>query len=278
MSAQCGTAVLLKQLQQGGKADVDAGPRTLQLTNPMTTGPDVEDAQRLLSGNRFGSFDPGPVDGAYGELTAGATRRAKWELGYPEGAVNSTFGPRLRAFLAGAKQLPRAFRQRRAERLRGKRSERAVRRQIIRWALWGCRNRDRIGYSQNGSVRLSALGERGHLPLATDCSAFVTLCYCWAGAPNPNASGPYDPRAAAYTGSMLSHLRRIPRTAAKPGDLVVWTPPSTGWHVCIVIAPGSDPLLVSHGDSSGPTRLRFSVEHAYQRRHGHGQTTWLTAF
>ena len=278
VSAQCGAAVLLKRLHEGGKAAVDVGPRALRLTNPMMTGPDVKEAQRLLAKSKFGSFEPGGIDGEYGDLTAGATRRAKWELGYPDGAVNASFGPQLWAFLGGKKPLPRPFQQRRAKRLRQARSEKGIRKQIVDWALWGCTHSGQIGYSQNGSVRLSALGSRGTLPLATDCSAFATLCYCWAGAPNPNASGAYDPRRPAYTGSMLRHLRRIPRTAAKPGDVVVWLPPSTGQHVCVVVAAGPDPMLVSHGDPSGPKRLRFSAEDAYQRRHGHGRTTWLSAF
>jgi lysozyme family protein len=278
VSAQCGAAVLLRRLQEGGKAEVDVGPRALQLTNPLMTGPDVKEAQRLLTRGKFGSFEPGAIDGEYGEISAGATRLAKWELGYPDGAVNGSFGPQLKAFLAGKKPLPKRFRQRRVKRLAQARSEQGIRRRIVDWALWGCRNGGQIGYSQNGSVRLSALGSRGRLPLATDCSAFATLCYCWAGAPNPNASGAYDARLPAYTGSMLGYLRRIPRSAVKPGDLVIWSPPSTGQHVCIVVSDGPDPMLVSHGDPSGPKRLRFSAEDSYQRRHGHGRTTWLSAF
>jgi lysozyme family protein len=278
VSAQCGAAVLLKRLEERGKAAVEAGPRALQLTNPRMTGSDVERAQRLLKKNPFGFFDAGGIDGEYGEITAGAVRRAKWELGYPPASVNTTFGPRLEALLAGKRRLPAAFRKRRAKRLTAGRSEQGIRKRIVEWALWGCRNSGQIGYSQDGAVRLSGLESAGRLPLATDCSAFATLCYCWSGAPNPNAGGPYDPGQLAYTGSMLRHLRRIPRRAARPGDLVVWSPPSMGQHVCIVVSNGRDPMLVSHGDSSGPKRLRFSSEDAYQRRHGHGQTTWLTAF
>jgi hypothetical protein len=76
---------------------------------------------------------------------------------------------------------------------------------------------------------------------------------------------------------MLDHCRRIPKSAAQPGDLVVWTPPSRGQHVCVVVKGGSDPMLVSHGDPSGPKQLRFSAEDRYQRRNGHGTTVWLTA-
>ena len=278
VSQQCGAAVLLKRLHDSGKAAVETGPRVLQLANPHIAGPDVKEAQLLLISNPFGSFDPGDDDGEYGELTAGAVERAKSELGFPQKACTSVFGPQLKAILSGRKPLPAAFKQRRAKRLREASSEQTLRKKIVKWALWGCKNSDQIGYSQNGTVRLSALGTRGALPLATDCSGFVTLCYCWAGAPNPNGRGAYDARQPAYTGSMLDRCRRIPKSAARPGDLVVWTPPSRGQHVCIVVAAGPDPMLVSHGDPSGPKHLRFSAEDGYQRRHGHGNAVWLSAF
>jgi hypothetical protein len=46
----------------------------------------------------------------------------------------------------------------------------------------------------------------------------------------------------------------------------------------VVVAGGADPLLVSHGDHSGPKKLRFSAEDAYQRRHRHGTAVWLSVF
>jgi hypothetical protein len=45
-----------------------------------------------------------------------------------------------------------------------------------------------------------------------------------------------------------------------------------------VVSAGADPTLVSHGDDSGPKKLRFSAEDAYQRGHGHGTAVWLSAF
>ena len=282
ISQQCGAAPLLKALataapSNGGLA-IRPGPRILQLSNPLVTGPDVKEAQQLLAQNPFGSFDPGTPDGEYGQLTADAVKRAKWELGFPATAGNAVFGPQLKAFLSGKKPLPAAFKARRAQRMKQAGSEGAIRKKIVQWAMWGCQNTAQIAYTQNGNVRLSQLGKNASLPLATDCSGFATLCYSWAGAPNPNAAGKYDARAEAYTGSMLKHMRRIPKAAAKPGDLVIWTPPSVGQHVCIVVQGGADPLLVSHGDDSGPKKLRFSAEDAYQRSHGHGTSVWLTAF
>ncbi len=282
ISQQCGAAVLLKRLQKGsktggGKVAVETGPRVLQLANPPIVGADVKVAQQLLKKNPYGSFDPGDADGEYGSLTAGAVQRAKWELGYPATAKDSTFGPQLRAFLSGKKPLPPAFKARRLKRKKTVNSEQAIRKRIVQWAEWGCKNTDRIAYSQ-GNTRLSNLGKNAALPLATDCSGFATLCYFWAGAPNPNARGAYDARAATFTGSMLGHCRRIPRSAVKPGDLVVWTPPGTGQHVCLVVSGGPDPMLISHGSDSGPKKLRFSAEDAYQRTHGHGTAVWLSAF
>ena len=280
VSQQVGAALLLKRLagSPNGRVAVPVGPRILQLANPAVTGPDVLEAQKLLVKNPYGSFNPGKLDGEYGEITAGAVIRAKWELGFPATARSSTFGPNLRAYLSGKKPLPAAFKARRTTRLKVATSQQAIRKRIVNWALWGCKNTAQIGYSQNGNLRLAALGKKGTLPLATDCSAFATLCYSWAGAPNPNATGAYDPRQPAFTGSMLSHCRRIPRSAVQPGDLVVWTPPRVGQHVCLVIQGGADPLLVSHGDESGPKKLRFAAEDDYQRRHGHGTAVWLSAF
>ena len=193
--------------------------------------------------------------------------------------ATATFGPQLKAFLSGKKPLPAAFKKRRAQRMKQAGSQQAIRKRIVQFAIWGCKNSGQIAYSQNGNVRLSlSRQERARIPLATDCSGFATLCYSWAGAPNPNAAGAYDARQPAFTGSMLGHLRKIPKNAAQPGDLVVWTPPGTGQHVCVVVGGGADPMLVSHGDDSGPKKLRFSAEDAYQRSHGHGTAVWLTAF
>ena len=213
VSQQVGAALLLKQLvgsPQNGRVAIPAGPRILQLANPPVKGPDVLAAQKLLLKNPFGSFNPGKLDSEYGEITAGAVIRAKWELGFPATARSSTFGPNLKAFLSGKKPLPAAFKARRATRLKQATSQQAIRKRIVNWALWGCKNTAQIGYSQNGNLRLAALGNKATLPLATDCSAFATLCYSWAGAPNPNAAGAYDRRQPAFTGSMLGHMRKIP--------------------------------------------------------------------
>ncbi len=278
VSQQCGAAVLLKRLIQLGAGGVaDPGPRILQLTNPYMTGPDVEEAQRLLATNPFEDFEPGHPDGEYGPVTADATQAAKFALGHPTNKVNRTFGPLLKGYLDGSKPLPTAYALLRAKRLAAAPAEAAIRKKIVEWALWGVTNTAQIAYSQ-GTSRLAALGTPGSLPLATDCSAFATLCYGWAKAPNPNFDGPYDIAAGGYTGTILTHCKHIPQSAAKPGDLVVWTPPSDGAHVGILVSTGANPWLVSHGSDSGPLKIRFADVDAYQRQQGHGTTVYLSAF
>lgn len=130
-----------------------------------------------------------------------------------------------------------------------------IRDDIVGHALWGAANEPSIHYSQ-GSRRFDALDHPRQLPLFTDCSAFATLCYKWAGAPDPNG---LDYNGTGYTGTLLLNLDQIAVTDALPGDLIVYGP-GPGDHVVIVIEPGADPLTVSHGQEAGPIKVRHSVE------------------
>src|SRR5436305_14463854 len=80
----------------------------LHLSSPPMEGGDVAQAQRLLLHNPFGTFDPGPIDGVYGERTAAAVRRAKYWLGYPEKQIDEIASPDMVAMLAGGVAPPPA--------------------------------------------------------------------------------------------------------------------------------------------------------------------------
>lgn len=255
------------QPQTTGQAQ---GGRALHLANPLLTGPDVEACQRLLAHNRYGDFHPGGADGEYGPNTARATHRARYALGYPDAEVSGGFDERLRELLEGA-PLPADFAQRREARLAEAKQHEALRAEIVRYAQWGCANTAQIHYRQSRPI--DGYGQRPRLPLYTDCSGFVTLCYEWAGGPDPNGRG-FD--GYGYTGTLLGHCHSIARSAARPGDLVAWTPPRTGHHVAIVLEPGADPVLASHGSEQGPFRIRFSQEHAFQASRGHATAVWLS--
>jgi NlpC/P60 family len=126
-----------------------------------------------------------------------------------------------------------------------------VRDKIVQWAKWGVANTAQIHYAEKRPMPLTS-----KLPLTTDCSGFVTLCYWLAGAPDPNGLG-YD--GQGYTGTLLSHGQHILLAQVQPGDVIVYGP-GTGVHTAIVIEAGKDPLTVSHGEESEPAFVRVSQD------------------
>lgn len=232
-----------------------AHARTLHLTDPPQTGPDVLALQRLLA-----PYAPGPADGRFGPHTAAAVERAKWALGYPSARCNGSAEPKLVAYLEGT-PVPAAY----AARAQARSRSAALRQAIASHAEWGIANEPQIHYAELRPI--DALHEPRRLPLTTDCSGFVTLCYAWAGAPDPNG---LDYSGQGWTGSLLSHLKAIAESAVQPADLVVWGAPP-GHHVALVLRAGADPLLCSHGQERGPVAIRFSVESQYQPP----PVTWL---
>jgi hypothetical protein len=156
--------------------------------------------------------------------------------------------------------------------------ENRLRQRIVTASLWGADHAPEIHYSQSATQRLSFLERKPYaLPLFVDTSSFVTWCYWIAGAPNPNGNA-YNLRNPAYTGTLLGHMKHIPRSEVGPGDIVIWTPPAPGQHSAVVVQAGADPLLVSHGSEEGPIRIRFSKENAFQGARGHDHPIWLTIF
>jgi cell wall-associated NlpC family hydrolase len=136
-----------------------------------------------------------------------------------------------------------------------------VQAKIVAAARWGIAHEPQIHY---GTVRPMPLART--LPLTTDCSGFVTLCYHLAGAPDPNGLG-YN--GQGWTGTLLRHLEETAQPQA--GDVVVWGA-YPGRHCAIVLEPGEDPLLASHGSERGPIAIRFSEECKWQP----AAYVWLT--
>lgn len=128
-----------------------------------------------------------------------------------------------------------------------------ARQRVIAWANWGVRNSGPIHYSQLRPM--DGVNRPGKLPLYTDCSAFVTLCYRWGGAADPNGSN-YN--GYGFTGTLMRHLTRIRETALRPGDLVTFGA-YPGNHVVIMVGSGANGLCVSHGQERGPLRYELSV-------------------
>jgi hypothetical protein len=112
------------------------------------------------------------------------------------------------------------------------------------------------------TMTISGIGTRGRLEealddgLTVDCSQAVTLIAHVAGARDPNGAA-YA--RDGYTGTLLGGCAHIAREQAKCGDLRVFGG-GTGHHVAMVMTPGSDPLLFSHGMERGPVAILESAE------------------
>jgi len=130
---------------------------------------------------------------------------------------------------------------------------------IVAWAKWAAANHAKFTYSE-GPQRMSGIGHPGKLPVIADCSAFVTLCYNWAGAADPNGQN-YDHEG--YTGTLLSHGTKIPLAQVQPGDVIVYGP-GTGWHTALVVdvsgANAKNPLTISHGQEGDPSYCHVSQD------------------
>ena len=239
--------------------------RTLGLTTPYMHGSDVHAAQDLLAHNRYGNFHPGAADGEYGPMTAAATERAKVALGFAGQECDHSFSATVEGYLQGT-PLPPDFEARRKAYERAKAAAAGIRTQIVANARWGVAHEPEIHYAKTRPI--DGHGHAHKLPLTTDCSGFVTDCYEWAGAPDPNGNGF---NGLGFTGTMLAHCRHIPASAVQGGDLVIWGLPP-GEHVALVLEPGRDPLLASHGQEAGPIAISFSAESAAH----HPPATWLS--
>lgn len=129
---------------------------------------------------------------------------------------------------------------------------------MVRWARWGTKHAAEIHYSQ---ARPYTMYRTGRLPMSLDCSSSSITYAHWAGAPDPSGN---HFNGFGNTDSILSHLKARRRIAdAERGDLILWHNGPDGKHVAVVLQPGRDPLLASHGSENGPLLIRYSAEYRY---------------
>jgi cell wall-associated NlpC family hydrolase len=134
-----------------------------------------------------------------------------------------------------------------------------TREKIVYWANYCEQHKDEILYGQGTNIgpwhkpRSGQTADydlqskpAGTLPFSTDCSAFVALCYQWAGAPLP--PGGFSTATGTLQGAPA---RRIQMSEALPGDYIIYGS-GRGDHAVLVTVAGADPTCVSHGGDSGP--------------------------
>jgi len=132
-----------------------------------------------------------------------------------------------------------------------------VRDNIVAWAKWAAAHHEKFHYTQ-GPLRMGNIGKPGLLPVYADCSSFITLCYNWAGAPDPNGMS-YN--HTGYTGTLLSHGKKIALKDVLPGDVIVYGS-GTGEHTALIVGyhGGNNPLTISHGQESDPSYVHVNQD------------------
>lgn len=190
--------------------------RTLILTSPHLHGPDVRDCQYLLAHNKFADFKPGKPDGDYGENTAHAAKRAKYQLGYPQAKVNNTFGPKLYGFLHGDTPLTQSMRLRRKTRLKQLAKVNTVKAKALQIAL-GEAKKGVTEYPAGSN--LNPYGRWYGFNGVPWCAMFVSYCLAHAG----DRHGVKTALAFQfeYWGRAHQHGLSI-TTDPEPGDIVVY--------------------------------------------------------
>ena len=126
---------------------------------------------------------------------------------------------------------------------------------------WAAKNKARFGYVLE---RPMVLPPYRAIPagFACDCSTFVTLICEWSKAPDPNG---YGFNGYGNSDSIDVQLNTIPLNQTWRGDLVVYGTEGATQHVAMLLQGGTkftDPQVVSHGDSHGPTQMSISALNA----------------
>ena len=204
------------------------GPtKTYALTSPMQTGGGVRDLQVALGTNPFAAFYTGERDGEFGPMTAGACKRAKWLLGYPQSKVVPTGGKTLYAYLRETEALPLSYQAKRKYRLWKERNQSTLRTR----ALAEAKRHVGVKESPPGSNQVAFSAWYGFV--GPWCAMFVTYCYVTAGSKGFRRGGlwAYCPFmvAAAVAGENGASIPVEPER----GDVVLfdWTGDRTADHV-----------------------------------------------
>jgi hypothetical protein len=198
----------------------------LNLVSPKETGQKVKDAHWLLSGHNVfkQDFHAGPDDGVYGPQMAGATKRAKYYLGYPQKNVDTSFGQYIYQFLLpekdpNHKKLSRAYSWRRSQRLKKAVKVKSIKEKATDAARVDAKNQ--VHESPAGS-NLTMFGAWFGINPARWCAIYVTYRLVMAGAKDFIRG-----KFASYVGAFVEEARHGHRHLAltsnpEYGDIVCY--------------------------------------------------------
>ncbi|HZQ81707.1 MAG TPA: CHAP domain-containing protein [Gaiellaceae bacterium] len=197
------------------RAPVDPpdAPRVLHVTTPFMTGPDVTAAQQALATNQYGTFFTGEVDGSYGPLTAQATYRAKYWLGYPLKQCDQMYGPVLAAYLVGTKELPAANLVRREQRQTPHEPLRAL-------AL--AKAKTQLGVKESPPTSNRVAFSEWYGVIGPWCAMFASWCYVESGSKTFAQGKDYSYVPYIVGDARAGKNNLTVTTDPQPGDLVCY--------------------------------------------------------
>jgi hypothetical protein len=191
----------------------------LRLVSPLEKTGRAKDAQFLLAGNNEfkQNFHPGDVDGEFGPASAAATKRAKYMLGYPQSAVDSSFGQTLYEMLTGKKKLTPANQALREQRMKAEEAHGGAKKQALAAALEDAKN----SVHEEGD-NLTPFGKWYGMDGQPWCAMYVTYRLVHAG-----FDGFEQGKFASYCGSVVDAAKHGQRhlaltTDPEPGDIVIY--------------------------------------------------------
>lgn len=189
----------------------------LRLVSPHMTGQKVKDAQWLMAGhNRFeglATMKDAEIDGDYGPVSAQATKRTKYWLGYPLSACDGVFGQTIYEYLRPNewRPLPQPYRDRRAQRLAA--ATKTPGRKALDFAV------GEIGYEESpfgsNNTKYGVWYGFNRVPW---CAIFESYCFAHTGTPRYR----YAACEAIYWDAVANRnsLHRV--WSPEPGDLAIF--------------------------------------------------------
>lgn len=224
----------------------------LRLVSPHMTGIPVRDAQYLMKGHsRFDGLAPykdGKLDSDYGTLTAQATRRAKFWLGYPETALDGIFGQTLYEYLRIEhwRPLPEPYQKRRADRLKAAASNPGSRALAAALAQIGYREEPSHGVNDN------KFGREYGFNRVPWCAIFESIMFKHTGRPSFRYAAVEMIYWDAASGRNGLYLVRTPR----PGDVIGYRLHGDSFaHTAFYVRDLGGGQIEDLGGNTGPSNI-----------------------
>ena len=216
--------------------------KILTLTTPLTHGPSVDRAQRILT-NR--GYFVGTIDGVFGEITGRACVDAKYALGYAAKNVKPSYGTDLEAFLSGKKKPTPAMRIRANQR----------KKKVTLGAAALKVAREYVGVKENPPGSNKVMFSEWYGVVGPWCAMFLTYCMVQAGSKTFAKGTRY-----AYCPYILTDAKQnrgmtiVQPDDARSGDIVLysWNNDGVANHVGLVATPpkGGISFLALEGNTA----------------------------